>query len=184
MVNNNIRGKNDQEDSTVLWKDILINLSIEDIEELFNNNEQTERYVSKYLNNIQLKVLWRNIESEFMTSNKELKEFHKQKNISIGKYQTESIKALHSEKWLNQSSFEFEEECEKILESHGINVKQLAKEFLEKKETSKWLRDLLIQWKFEEVEKIQKDLQKFEEKFMPIYIILRKAWYTHIDLTQ
>lgn len=160
-----------------LWKDILKNWSIQEIEDLFTNQEiikDLEEYLS---NNIQLKVLrskiWMDQDQKEENKNKKQIEF----------YKSEGEKAGHSDKRLNQSQSEFTETCKTLLNKNWIDFDELVEEFKKIDQETRKLRDLCKSGKVKEAEEIQEKANNFGKRFIPIYIILRKNGYTHLDIT-
>lgn len=144
------------------WRELLRNGNIEEIEELLNNESDSFK-LATYLNNIHINVLGMRIEDEIIKTNWKIQEIQNTKRSESGHYDKAKDRQIHSEKRLNQSAAEFEKEAGEILLPHGIDINELAKEFLK-------------------LRKEYNDMKDFKKKFIPIYIILRKLWYTHTEL--
>lgn len=98
-------------------------------------------------------------------------------------------KAVRSEKKLQQTPMVFQEECDKAMIACWFDPETLMEEYREIRNL--WKRNIdIILWKIilDEEEKetelanIENRVNDFRKKILPIYVYLRKQWYTHSDL--
>lgn len=166
-------------------EDFFMYAPIELIERSLMNNIE-DKDIWKYLINFRDNIFY--IRQQKKESNRTQLAYIEANKKKYWDSNDQYYKAVRSEKKLQQTPIMFQEECDKAMIACWFDPETLMEEYWEIRDS--WKRNIdIILWnilseeeKETELSNIENRVNDFRKKILPIYVYLRKQWYTHSDL--